>query len=907
MPARRAALDQLLARTARPGRSSAIVVVTAPAGGGLTTFMRAVADHCGIDRDVRAATVYRLLGLPWETAAGDGLAGIVVPEPQSPAKTAERWRAALAQSAADSWDAVILLEDAHYVDSFTLQTLVSMGRRPDPPRVLVLLGWRDTDPYDPGAQQPSDRLRDVVRAAADHIVHLTAIGTADVGALADGRGLGFSPAQIDRLLRHSGGRIRNVVELLDEVSPADWDAPYFSLPAPATAARAVSALLDGLDKPATDLVHSVAVLEAADRQAPVVAVESAGRVGRVGDTVRAVAVAARAGLLITLDEHATVVRLPDPVVRRAVLAHAGPVRCAELHTRAAETTLDAAVALRHRWFASPRPDAELANGLDELAADRARQGAWAAAGDLLMLAAHASTEHESRAGRLMRAVDALVGAGEVPRASRYLTVLESLHETPLRNAVLGYLAVVRGRPAEAESRLARAWKLVDPSRDAPTASLIAQRYVLHHLVRCRPRDLVLWSDRAIELVDPDTPTAVEAAAIRGLGIAPLRGIDVALEGYGALVERVPEGPVAQRVTMASGWLHLAGDDLDRAREELQSAVPIDFLGGSVRISLWARAWLARVQFQSGDWQEALRTATAGVELAQRSGMSLLVPLLEWTRTQIHALRGDWDAAERCLRSGDAGAREYEMMRVPAALARAALSEARADYPAVLRALAPLTEPWAREWVDKPGYWPWADVYANALVATGRQDDADAFLRPHEQAAAAFDHGSATARLAYARGRWHGHRGDIDAARACFVRAIALLEPLPLRYDRARVHFAFGQALRRAGRRAEADAVISTARDAYVALGADTYVARCDRELAAGGVNAVRMQRGFDDLTPQEEAVAALVAVGRSNKEVAAELFLSVKTVQYHLTRIYAKLGIRSRAELAARRAAANPE
>ncbi|WP_280423341.1 hypothetical protein [Nocardia carnea] len=90
---------------------------------------------------------------------------------------------------------------------------------------------------------------------------------------------------------------------------------------------------------------------------------------------------------------------------------------------------------------------------------------------------------------------------------------------------------------------------------------------------------------------------------------------------------------------------------------------------------------------------------------------------------------------------------------------------------------------------------------------------------------------------------------ISAPRASFEQAIKLLDPLPLRYDRARVHFAFGLTLRRAGRRAEADAVISTARDAYLALGADTYVARCDRELAASGVNAVRTHRDFDELTP----------------------------------------------------------
>jgi len=123
--------------------------------------------------------------------------------------------------------------------------------------------------------------------------------------------------------------------------------------------------------------------------------------------------------------------------------------------------------------------------------------------------------------------------------------------------------------------------------------------------------------------------------------------------------------------------------------------------------------------------------------------------------------------------------------------------------------------------------------------------------------------------------------------------------LPLRYDAARVNFAYGQTLRRAGKRRQADVVISTARDLYLSLGAHTYVARCDRELKAGGLHQVRGSRDDANLTPQEEAVSTLVAQGLSNREVAAELYVSPKTVQYHLTRIYAKLGVRSRSELAA--------
>lgn len=905
LPTRRRELDDLVERLSEPGDGSALVVVTAPAGGGLSTFVRALAARCGPTGEVTATAVTRLLGLPWERDRGTAFSGLGTAAAGSPGEAARQWLAGLERADA-GWDAVVVLEDAHQADAFSVEALVSAVRRPAPARVLVVLGWRD--PPDAGLLAPQDDrdgtdhgLHDSVVAAADHVVPLAPLTMDDVAALAEERRVVLPATQVDRLQRHSGGLARNVAEILGQVAPADWSSPYFSLPAPASAARAVRARLATLDEPARQLVRTVAVLEAADRQAHAVAVGEAAAVTGALLAPAAVGACLQAGLLVPIDEHAAWVRLRDPVTRRAVLDELGPAARSALHAAAAERAADPALALRHAWFAAPLPDDELAASLEEVASLKSQSGAWAAAADLLVLASRASTDREQGGARLVKAVDALVGAGDIPRAARFLEEVESLRETPFRNAVLGYLAVVRGRPAQAENKLRRAWEIVNTRRDADVASLIAQRHVLHSLARCRAGELVRWADKAMGLVDPGTTAAVEAAAIRGLGSAVVDGIDGALEDYRALLERVPEGPVAQRVVMASGWLHLADDDVDRAREELESAVPTDFLGGSLRISLWARAWLARVQFVSGDWAAALSSATAGAELAQRSGMALLLPLLEWTRTQVHALRGDWAAAERCLRAGDAGARDYEIMRVPAALARAAVAEARADYPAVVRALAPLTEPWAHEWVDQPGFWPWADVYANALVITGRHDEADAFLAVHEERAAAAGHGSATARLAYARGRWHGVRGDLDAARASFEHAIALLDPLPLRYDRARVHFAYGQTLRRAGRRAEADAVISVAREAYLALGAATYVARCDRELVAGGVNVVRGNRDVDELTPQEDAVAGLVAQGHSNKEVAAELFLSVKTVQYHLTRIYAKLGIRSRAELAARR------
>jgi DNA-binding CsgD family transcriptional regulator len=515
-----------------------------------------------------------------------------------------------------------------------------------------------------------------------------------------------------------------------------------------------------------------------------------------------------------------------------------------------------------------------------------------------------------RDDRLTRSVDALVAAGDCVGAAALVPGVESLRETPLRNDVLAYLAIVRGRAAEAEVRLRRAWDIVNFERDPDTAALIAQRYVLHSLVRCRGEELVEWADRALALAGGDSPAGIEAAAIRGLGLSMSGHPVEASEAYDAIAASVRHGAQAQRVTMGRGWLQLSQDDVDGARSSLEGAVAMAPLGGSIRISLWALGWLARVQFLTGEWDRALHSVEHGRALAGSSGIVLATPLLEWTAAQVHAFRGSWGDAAAAVRAADVVTQNYEMMQIPTLLARAQIAEAEADYAKVRRVLDPLTRmasgglershagKGAGTALQEPGFWPWADVLANALVIEGQLAAADAFLRPHEDRARARGHRSTMARLGYARGRLLGAMGDLPAARRAFEESLALLDGLPLRYDLARVNFAFGQTLRRAGKRREADAVISTARDLYLSLGAQAYVQRCERELKAGGLHPLRGPRGHVELTPQEEAVTLLVAQGLSNREVAAELYVSPKTVQYHLTRIYAKLGVRSRAELA---------
>lgn len=164
-------------------------------------------------------------------------------------------------------------------------------------------------------------------------------------------------------------------------------------------------------------------------------------------------------------------------------------------------------------------------------------------------------------------------------------------------------------------------------------------------------------------------------------------------------------------------------------------------------------------------------------------------------------------------------------------------------------------------------------------------DAEAFLTPYEDLAVRRGRRSARARLGLARGRLTAARGDIDAARMEFEQALAQLEHLPLQYDRARVNFAYGQTMRRAGKRREADTVLKNARDGYATLGAPTYVERCERELQASGLHSTRLTPGMSQLTPQERAVARLFASGATNQQTALELFISVRTVRYHLTHV----------------------
>lgn len=866
------------------------LVVHGPAGIGKSALVEAfLARHAG------EIAVRRASGLPWERGCDFGVVDELLGDLDHDSQP-DRDEAAVARSllrlcaaTADDPPTVVVVEDAHWADVASLRALASASRRAGDERVLVVLLARTTE----GAGGEVAEWLSRHRGSALRIGPLSADELQRLAV--ELVGIDLPAHQARRLAEHTEGNPLHVTHLLQELPAASWTDWQARFPAPRAVAAATDRRLNECSEAARSLVESAAVL------GPSAPFADAAAVAGIDDPVAALDELVTAQLLDLTGSHGlSTLQFPSALVHAAVYGRLVPSRRAALHCRAAEIVEDDGRRLLHRVAVTPFADAEIAKELDAFAARQATLGVWSAAAEALIHASRLSPAKTDRAERLVRAVDALVGAGDIPRAVALAPVIESFPDSPLRDAVLGYLAIHLGRPAEAEMLLTRAWRQCDPRADPGTAATISQRRVLHSLCGWRCQDLVDWANRAVDLVGSEQPQAIEARAIIGLGLTATGRADEGLAVYRQFADRIVPGAQAQRVQLSKGWWDLALDDPLAARRELESAAPTEYRGGSIRISLWAQAWLARTEFMLGEWDDAIRTVRRAASRLDSSGVEFLRPLVHWTGAQIHALRGEWDIADEHLRRCSATSHSYEVMLIPACLARAQHAEARADYESVVRALEPLTELHGRAEIDEPGFWPWHDVYANALVMSNQVVRADAFLEPLEALAAERGHRSTMARLGYVRGRILGAAGDIDAAKAAFERALDRLQGLPLPYERARVSFAYGQTLRRAGRRRDADVVLQQARDSYAALGARVYVERCDRELTASGRPPRSGDVGLGELTAQEQAVAKLVAAGMTNKQAATELYLSVKTVQFHLTRIYAKLGIRSRGELAAR-------
>lgn len=882
LPSRLAAVDRLR-DVARPGDGSRLVVLDLAPGA------------CGDPLHEALPPCRCLVGLSWQQAEAFALVRpLLAADPSvesSPAQAAREWLGSLTGGPDEAWDAALLVRQAQHADAASLQMLASAVHLATTQRVLVVLEMgRERTP------SPLSLLHDELRAAAHHCVRIGPVTAGDVEQIVAREGLQPTPGMVRRLGEHCGGDETDVTETV-RLLAARRGQPG-PLPVPVGVRGRVREAMAGLGDAARRMIFACAVLEAADPRGRVDGALAA-RLAQDEAPLGSLGSLAQHGLLDIRGPDARWVNLPGGAVRQCVLEELGLPGQARLHELVAQAHPDEDSRLRHRWLARPHPDEELARRAEAAASARAVRGEWLASAELWEVSAGASADEVTAGRRWVKAVDAVVAAGDLTRLEGRMARLESVRETALREACLGYVGCLSGRPTTAGTRLQRAWELCNQEREPDVARMIAERQVLHALGRCRAEDVISWAGRATQVaaLDPGQLSgSLEAEAIACVAVAALQGTRESLQRLDALEAAVPQGTIIQRVRLARGWVQLAAGEHVLARDELERAVVGGDWGGSFRIGLWATAWLARLHLEAGRWEEAEAAAQRGFDGAREHGLSLLEPLMQWTLAELAALRGDWAAADRAVRAGAADASHYEVMRAPSVLARASVARARGNPQGVLEALAPLEQSWARGWLSAPGFWPWVELRADALVTLGLRAEADAFLRPHEQRARARKHTLQAARLAGIRSRIELLEGNVEHARELHRGALTELERRPLPLCRARLHLAWAAALRRSGRRSEAEQEAALGNHILATLGAEVGQSPVDLPASALEEGAP----GAPVLTAQEMAVAELVASGRTNREVAGELFVSVKTVQYHLTRIYAKLGVRSRGELAAR-------
>jgi DNA-binding CsgD family transcriptional regulator len=630
-------------------------------------------------------------------------------------------------------------------------------------------------------------------------------------------------------------------------------------------------------------------------------------VSNVSDPLDALGEAIEAGLVWTEGTGPTeAVEFVHPLIRAAVYHDQAPAHRADLHRRAAHSSMDDAVALRHREAAAAAPDRELADAFAQFAARRFAVGDWSAAARAYTSAGRLHPDRATRERHIVEAAACHVGGGESAEALALSDEAGSFGDPAARAYMASYPMVTAGRAEDAIELLAQAWDACDPEGDPRLACYIAIRASTNIAMHRPLGDVELWARRAIDL-DRSGGMAGNAMFTLATGLGRVGRLAEGLAVIDRLREREGVSEIARgRWLLPRGILKLWSDDLDGAVEDLSGAADVLRRHGPTLSWLVCLNPLADAEFRLGRWDDAIAHAELGVSAVADLDFFWMSPYNSAIAVMPLASRGDWEEADGHLQQAK---KMLELFRGDLSVAWAAhagahLAAARGDHARVLAELAPLLDlDDGRGW-DDPAIQPWRDLEAEALVALGRLDEAGVAVERLEQLGRERGVGSTVATAARVRGRLEAARGDADSAVAAFAAAVDAA-PANQPFRRGLVHVAFGSLLRRTGQRRLARSHLSLAHQLFRSVRPSPYVERTERELAATGLSPSRRDvKAPSKLTPQESAVVHLARKSFTNKEIASELVISVRTVEYHLTNAYQKLGVSSRRELIKSRAEA---
>ena len=689
-------------------------------------------------------------------------------------------------------------------------------------------------------------------------------------------------------------------------------------------AETVRRRLEGLPGDSLDLLAALAAL---------------GAGCTVGRLARLAAVAAPAAALKPLEARGLIVMgdgavhqdryvvldaAAAPELPRLVLT---PTRRRALH-RAAAAQLDGEAAWVHRVAAAGHLDEPLAAQLEAAARDGAAGPGDPSPATLLEWASHLSGAPAERERRLLlAALHHIYGGDSAP--PEFWQAVEDCAPSALRGCALAGHELSEGRISDAESRLrlvlARAERFGGFTADEPSAAAIAYGVAAAISVRAaRGRPAVQQAESGLAQRPDDPALERWLRRLRAAGRCYLDGPRAALDdGGGNRIDRgrreagqevkAPREPVA---ALDQGAYRVLAGDLRQGVSVLSTVLEHPGAARPTVLAGRAHQWLALAHHLLGTWRRAEDHACLAVEAAQGrpdadSGVRYALSAM------LAAHRGEWNLADEYHRRSkelDSGADSPDD-RVLAVFAHSESLAVRGDLTAALPALARLAG--ARE-DDAPRKLRslWLPLYAESVVEAGSLHDADAALEDLDTLADQTPYLRVTHyRLA---GRLAERRRDARTARWHYEAALNPVEQRRVgRYaprefadgDRdakdlgtvplhlALLEHAYGRLLGALGEPDEAVVWLTRARTRLAAAGATPYARRCAADLAVCAGPAVEVSR-YSVLTERERAVARLVASGLTNQEAAARLYISAKTVEYHLAKIYGKLGIRSRRQLA---------
>jgi DNA-binding CsgD family transcriptional regulator len=865
------------AEAAMAGRPWLIWVEGAGGSGKTTLLRKALAALPDEFVKVRAYAEETATDVPFEVAGQLGTAG-----QESPFATGQElldiW-----SGLQESGPVAVVIEDVHWADRPSVLAIMSAVRRLDRDRMLVIVTSR----------HPPDEDWDRLVGDEDRCRRLTlaSFNGDEVFALARHCGVELTQRQADRLWRHTAGHPIWVRTLLSELSPADLRAADGDLPAPRSLASAVTARISDLPSIARDLAAALAVVNQR------VSLPVVGRVAGIAAPVDALEALLATGFVrYDSGESGSSIEFSHPLYRLAIYEDLSPSRRRDLH-RSAARVLTADSVLAHRVAAADGIDDDLAQELEAAASAEASAGALAIAARNLVWASSLSGDREVAEQRILRAALAFLDSGQSVRAAGLRPQVEQCRDSPTRNLILGLIDWDLGHAARAEQWLRRAVEGESSLEDVQSVARGWAQLAELHVISGRATEAIGAAQRALTTATFDTPAERLAWLHLSLGEAMVGGGPAGLD---RINQRLPVAPSQIRpsemdllVTRASIG-HYSVRTV-QARSDLEAVFAL-VRRGYVPIQLARSHYLMAVLLtNSGDWDDAFIHARTAASIASDDH-------LVWIQSQCHAVlgtlaayRGDWDNAETQVdqaKQTAAGTDSIEALAI-ARIAAATLAQARSKPGEIIAFLADLPD--LVPMLSGLYFWP---TLISAFIDTERLDEAAEHIDRLALAAAARDI-DLDARLLTLRARVASKKQQPDTATELFDAALVKIGSDDPFLDRALLRHAYGRLLCAEGNRRRGVDHLRAARELLSSVGAEPFLARVDADLASTGLHNVDRSKGRStlDLTDRERDVAVLVARGLTNPEVAAQLYVSRKAVEYHLSNIYAKLGLRGRRDL----------